>query len=256
MKKRKKIFFDLEFSGLHKLTTAVSIGLVAEDGREFYAEFTDYDEHQIDEWLHKNIMSKLILNGYSFEQHYDPEAETVHVKGDTELIKNTLTEWLEPYKEDGIEMWGDCLAYDWVLFIGIFGNAFDIPSHIYYLPMDICTALKLCGEDPDINREEYAYGKDDLEGAEKDKHNALADARTQMEVYKKLFAKLTNAGNESLGAAEEPEQGEEANEVKNEVVSLEAPPEETVHIPNPPQAEFVEPTQQEINQSTEWNPPV
>ena len=36
-----KIFFDTEFTGLHKNTTLISIGLVAENGKKFYAEFND-----------------------------------------------------------------------------------------------------------------------------------------------------------------------------------------------------------------------
>ena len=37
-----KIFFDTEFTGLHKDTSLISIGLVDEDGKTFYAEFLDY----------------------------------------------------------------------------------------------------------------------------------------------------------------------------------------------------------------------
>ncbi len=51
-----RVFFDAEFTGLHQHTTLISIGLVAEDGREFYAEFTDYDEGQVDSWLEKNVI--------------------------------------------------------------------------------------------------------------------------------------------------------------------------------------------------------
>lgn len=35
------IFFDTEFTGLHKDTTLISIGLVSETGEKFYAEFDD-----------------------------------------------------------------------------------------------------------------------------------------------------------------------------------------------------------------------
>ena len=41
-----KVFFDTEFTGLHQNTTLLSIGLVAENGRSFYAEFMDYDYGQ------------------------------------------------------------------------------------------------------------------------------------------------------------------------------------------------------------------
>jgi hypothetical protein len=39
---KTKIFFDTEFTGLHQGTTLISIGLISECGKTFYAEFTDY----------------------------------------------------------------------------------------------------------------------------------------------------------------------------------------------------------------------
>ena len=41
--KTTKVFFDMEFTGLHKNTTLISIGLVSECGKKYYAEFNDYD---------------------------------------------------------------------------------------------------------------------------------------------------------------------------------------------------------------------
>ena len=46
-----KIFFDTEFTGLHQGTTLISIGMIAEDGRELYCELNDYDKTQIDNCL-------------------------------------------------------------------------------------------------------------------------------------------------------------------------------------------------------------
>ena len=45
------------------------------------------------------------------------------------FIKEKLIEWLSYYKE--VEIWSDCLAYDWVLFNQIFGHAFNIPNNVY-----------------------------------------------------------------------------------------------------------------------------
>ena len=55
-KKTTKIFFDTEFTGLHQRTTLISIGLIADLGlgkgtKSFYAELTDYDQSQVDEWI-------------------------------------------------------------------------------------------------------------------------------------------------------------------------------------------------------------
>ena len=51
-----KIFFDTEFTGLHKDTTLISLGAISEDGQTFYAEFTDYDKSQVDGWIHDHII--------------------------------------------------------------------------------------------------------------------------------------------------------------------------------------------------------
>ena len=58
-----KLFFDTEFTGLHKDTTLVIIGIVAENGQRFYAEFSDYDESQCDDWIKENVLKHTILAG-------------------------------------------------------------------------------------------------------------------------------------------------------------------------------------------------
>lgn len=205
---KTKLFFDLEFSGLHKLTTAISIGIVAEDGRKYYAEFTDFDKYQIDDFLRKVVLPKRILGEYNFETDYDPKAETVLVKGDIDVIHSTLLEWLKPYEENGVEMWGDLLSYDWVLFINIFGNGLALPKFIDYIPMDLCTALKLMGEEKDVDRDIFAYGEEVAKSKKANKHNSLYDAETQLEVYKKLVQKISKPAKEENG-----EDGEHGGDV-------------------------------------------
>ena len=55
------IFLDTEFTGLHKNTTLISIGLKSECGKTFYAEFTDFDKSQVDGWIQRNVIDKLFL---------------------------------------------------------------------------------------------------------------------------------------------------------------------------------------------------
>ena len=65
-----KIFFDTEFTGLHQNTTLISIGLVSECGKTFYAEFTDYDQKQVDEWIKNNVIANLTLQNYDIDRDY------------------------------------------------------------------------------------------------------------------------------------------------------------------------------------------
>lgn len=178
-----KIFFDTEFTGLHKNTTLISIGLVSEDNRKFYAELTDYDESQLDDWLRENVIENLLYaKDTDFCLYSD---KNVYLKGTKEKLKEELTKWLESFSS--VEIWSDCLSYDWVLFNDIFGDAFSIPKNVYYIPFDICTLLKLKGIDPDVSREKFIRNTSFMNNNEIKKHNSLFDALVIKEVYNKCF---------------------------------------------------------------------
>lgn len=54
------IFFDTEFTSLHPKSKLISIGLIATDGREFYAEMTDtYMKSHCSEWVKDNVLPLL-----------------------------------------------------------------------------------------------------------------------------------------------------------------------------------------------------
>jgi hypothetical protein len=180
--KTTNIFFDTEFTGLHKNTTLISIGLVSECGKTFYAEFNDYDFKQVDDWLKENVIENLQYNGIF--QKLDETKESISYKSTTENIKEKLTTWLEQFEK--IEMWSDCLSYDWVLFNHIWGHAFRIPKNIYYIPFDICTLFKEKGIDPNISREEFISDSEKEYLIHGEKHNALYDAYVIRECYDKL----------------------------------------------------------------------
>lgn len=174
---KKKLSFDQEFTGLHQKTTLISLGIVSDCGKTFYCELNDYDKSQCDEWINKNVIANLFLkegdNDYSLNRY--------RILGNKEEIKEALTIWLSQFEE--VEMWSDCLAYDWVLFCDIFGGAFNIPKNVYYIPLDLATGFKIKGVDPDINREEYSGLKDGVI-----KHNSLWDALVIQSCHDKLMS--------------------------------------------------------------------
>ena len=195
-----KVYLDSEFTGLHKNTTLISIGLISEDNRVFYAEFDDYDKSQIDDWLQENVINNLIFKNHSLSKYQN---DLVLVKAEKKrTIKYMIKDWLKQFNET-VEIWSDCLSYDWVLFCDIFGHAFEVPKCVYYIPFDICTSFKEKGIDPDISREEFANINEnslksyliehfghlhlDLDQIEKfSKHNALHDALAIKKCHEKL----------------------------------------------------------------------
>lgn len=189
-----KIFFDCEFTGLHKDTTLISIGLISEDGKTFYAELNDYDKSQVDQWIDKHVISNLSFKNQQTLLLRCPITGTkdYQIKSNKEAVADTLKIWLSQW--DKIEMWSDCLAYDWMLFNDLFGHAFNIPDNVYYIPFDLSTLMKIKGVDPDINREWFAGI--DWKGK---KHNALWDAK----VIKSCYEKLVNNTNSAFGWLED-----------------------------------------------------
>ncbi|MCC6516909.1 MAG: 3'-5' exoribonuclease [Chitinophagales bacterium] len=180
---KTKIFFDTEFTGLQKATTLISIGAISECGKTFYAELTDFNLLQVDAWIEENILSKLHLDvkmhGQNATSCFGNDWLYKGTKQETSLM---LEAWLKQFDE--VEMWGDCLAYDWVLFNDLFRNAFKMPENVYYIPFDICTLFKLKDIDPDINREAYGCRENYYAMP---KHNSLWDARVIKMCYERLM---------------------------------------------------------------------
>jgi hypothetical protein len=174
---RKKLFFDSEFTGLRKNSSLISLGVVSEDDKKFYAIFDDYNRGQVDDWIEENVIDNLsnTVNG-----------NVKFVKGNKDYVADQFLKWLEGFGEqrDGMfEMWSDLLPYDWVLFCDMFGEtSLELPKIFYYIPFDICTLFEIRGVDPDISREEYSG----MKGLTV--HNSLSDAIMIKKCYEKLMA--------------------------------------------------------------------
>ena len=83
---KKIIFYDMEFTRLHQLTTPISIGMVSSDGtKEFYAEFTDYDYSQVDQWVQTNVIDLLTLQDKQ-DGFLEKSSSKTLVKGSVEHV--------------------------------------------------------------------------------------------------------------------------------------------------------------------------
>ena len=182
-----KLFFDMEFTGLRKNTTPISIGIVSEDGKKFYAEFTDYDEIQCDDWIKENVTSELL---HDTEKWYEGIADR-QIHGIKKIISYGLKDWLQQF--DGIQFVSDVCHYDFVLLIDLLtngGTALDLPDNIsavcHDINQDIAAYFEVSDREAfDMNREEIL---DRLTGYRVvgEKHNSLHDA----EIIKKIYEEI------------------------------------------------------------------
>ena len=190
-----KLFFDTEFTGLHKDTSIISIGIIAENNQCFYAKFTDYDTSQVNDWIQQNVIDNIELSD-TLKDMYD----IIEVSGSKEEVRKSLLDWLSALNSDYYELVSDVCYYDMVLFTDIFGTSFDLPENIcplcYDISYDIYEYVTAdMREAFDISREELLSTlhsatnyeiSDILEIGDNSKHNALYDAIIIKLIYENI----------------------------------------------------------------------
>lgn len=184
-----RLFFDTEFTGLHKDTTLISIGIVSENGKKFYAEFSDMNESQCDLWIKENVLKHTILFGDKKGNQNMESADDynlVVVLDDKRAVRDKLEEWLRQFSE--VQLVSDVCHYDMVLFIDIFGSAFDLPENVspscHDINQDIARWYGISEKEAfDRSREDMV---DESAKQKMKKHNALYDAEIIKSIYEKI----------------------------------------------------------------------
>lgn len=186
------IFFDCEFTGLRQNTELISIGLISEDNKTFYAEFNDFSYEYVDEWIKSNVIDNLKFNEFhSIKKAEEPyESNEYFVKGNKREVTSSLMSWLSQFDE--IDFVSDVCHYDFILLIDLlFETALNIPPYISPICHDINNDI---AEDYDItlkeafnkSREgilyEYKYCTDMIV----EKHNSLYDAKVIKAIFEIL----------------------------------------------------------------------
>lgn len=140
-------YFDTEFLDDGKTIDLISIGIVAEDGREYYAVSANFDESRATPWLHKHV-----LNHIPRDFRRTPRG----------ILAMEVSAFLEPGEKNRV--WGWYPAYDWVALCQLYGPMIARPPHFPKRPLDLRQELD---RDPSFIRPKQ-YGT---------KHNALEDAK-------------------------------------------------------------------------------
>jgi len=183
-----KLFFDCEFTGLHKETTLISLGIISENDDNFYAEFNDYNKSQVDNWIQKNVIDKLWVNRKNIIEQ-KAKMPDYYFYGSKKEIVIELKKWLNKFNNEEILFVSDVCHYDFVLLIDLFGTAFDLPKNVCPACYDINNDLiKYFNKDArkafNVTREDLLDKKINSEAL---KHNALWDAEIIKELYYKYF---------------------------------------------------------------------
>jgi len=140
-----KYWIDTEFIDRPFTIDLISIGLVAEDGREFYAESSEVDWTRASRWTLETVRPQLQGPGMPREE-----------------IGYAIRRFID--QDEHPAFWGYFSAFDWVVFGWLFGDMHEQPFRFPALCLDIKQwALEL--GDPPLPVQTGSI------------HHALADAR-------------------------------------------------------------------------------
>ncbi len=168
-----KYFYDTEFIEDGKTIDLVSIGIIAEDGRTYYAISKEFNARKADKWVKDNVLAKLPAR-YAFNNMWErPSAqqETFLWKS-RKQIKEDIIAFIG---EDKPELWAYYADYDHVVLCQLFGRMIDLPKNFPFYTLDI---KQLCN----------SLGNPKLPEQENE-HNALDDAKWNKQAYEFLITK-------------------------------------------------------------------
>jgi hypothetical protein len=166
------IDYDLEFLENGRTIELISIGMVCDDGREYYAVNSEMPVDRIlnHQWLKANVWPHLPLRGYKPAPQINAlqQSDGVLDLHDTrvrpkQVIANEVRDFIQATTD--AELWASYGAYDHVCLAQLWGPMIDLPEGV---PMFT----------HDIQQERVRLGihVDDVPKQESGEHNALADA--------------------------------------------------------------------------------
>jgi hypothetical protein len=148
-----KFFYDTEFHEDEDGSTIdlISIGIVAEDGREFYAVNLDADWSRIHAhtWLEANVVPLLPSYGNKSWQ-----------------TRAQIRAGVRQFLTGNVELWADYSAYDHVALAQLFGTMMDLPRGIPMFTNDVRAMAGWLGASERSLPPQFGS-----------QHDALADAR-------------------------------------------------------------------------------
>lgn len=172
------VWYDFEFIEDGHTIEPISLGMVAEDGRELYHQNRDCHFKQANEWVRRNVYPHLqffdLQRLKPINGPYDaPNARQIWCSRDG--LRDAVMRFCDPEKYGPLELWADYAAYDHVALCQLFGRMIELPPNWPMYTNDLQQALYLRGKTED----ELPQQVDRL-------HNALADARHLRAIWKYL----------------------------------------------------------------------
>lgn len=180
------LFYDLEFLEDGRTIELISIGMVCDDGREYYAVNRDMPVRRIKKhkWLMENVVPSL-PKGHGDRRNHVPKSWLFDyadpVVKRRERIADEVMDFIRAAGSD-VELWANYGAYDHVCLAQLWGRMIDLPDGVPMFTTDI-----------QQERARLGLAWNDLPKQADGEHNALADARHNQVVRRWLADRAREA---------------------------------------------------------------
>jgi hypothetical protein len=165
-------FLDTEFIEDGKTIDLISIGLVADDGREYYAVSNQFNPSKASDWVLENVLAPMGIgkNGWIGTPDLLSPSQCEHWRAqrNRKEIAQDIVEFVS--SDDSPKFWGEWCSYDWVALCQLFGTMMDLPQNF---PMRCRDIIQRAEDELGIPSDQLPPSLE-TEG----NHNALLGART------------------------------------------------------------------------------
>lgn len=167
-----RYFFDTEFIEDGRTIDLLSIGIVAEDGRELYVEIdpSEVDYEKADQWVKDNVIAHL-WSRQKDKAEFNGWIRDGGIGGllyRRDLVR-TILRFCSQEQYGKPEFWSYYADYDWVALCQLFGRMIDLPKGWPMYCRDLKQLLDMVGN-PKFPKQE-------------NEHHALADAKWTKDIF-------------------------------------------------------------------------
>lgn len=162
-----RYWLDTEFTEDGRTIELLSIGIVAEDGRELYAENAQADLSKANDFVKEHVLPQLVHHGHGEHVSWTDYPTMVATRAG---IARAVQDFCSPETYGKPEFWGYYADYDWVVLCQLFGAMVNLPKR---WPM-YCRDIKQWADE---------LGNPALPEQGKGEHHALADAKWNRQAW-------------------------------------------------------------------------
>ncbi len=208
--KQDKTFLGFKYGETKPTIDLISIGIVSEDNREYYAISKDFNlkEAWNREWIRENVLKPVELELFKIHCKANIGHKNIEGKGDYRAFKWMLETYGKTNKQiakeieeftdkvsplENVQFHGYYSSYDWVAFCWLFNKMIELPKGYNWVCRDLKQEQDRIQANVDVLKENnitYKFNGNLKEHKnypkKNNEHNALADARWNKELYEFL----------------------------------------------------------------------